>query len=268
MKPLFVVLAVSLLLSWVLALTQTPVFGNFILKERPRTSKTDPYDRPLYRHFVTILHGLIHWRWVTMTIVVALFAAALVVMGKMPQNFFPNLDKPYFRADCFLPDGYNILDVHKNMHEIETWLAKQPAVRNVSVTMGSSPPRYYLASSSFGPKPNFANILVELDSKDSTAAVEERFNRYVTANYPDVLVRSSLFKLSPAVEAAIEIGFIGPNIDTLVALTLQAQAIMQANPLATAVRNSWGNKVPVWTPVYSQEKDYVQESRVMSWHSR
>ena len=253
-KPLFVVLAVSLLLSWVLALTQTPVFGNFILKERPRASKTDPYDRPLYRHFVTILHGLIRWRWVTMTIVVALFAAALVVMGKMPQNFFPNLDKPYFRADCFLPDGYNILDVHKNMHEIETWLAKQPAVRNVSVTMGSSPPRYYLASSSFGPKPNFANILVELDSKDSTAAVEERFNRYVTANYPDVLVRSSLFKLSPAVEAAIEIGFIGPNIDTLVALTLQAQAIMQANPLATAVRNSWGNKVPVWTPVYSQEK--------------
>lgn len=73
-------------------------------------------------------------------------------------------------------------------------------------------------------------------------------------NYPDVLARSSLFKLSPAVEAAIEIGFIGSNIDTLVKLTTQAQEIMRGIPAVGDIRNSWGNPVPVWTPVYSQEK--------------
>ena len=253
-KPLFVVLAISLTLSWVLALTQTPLFGEFILKQDTAAEPRNPYAGKFYRRFDRLLERLIARRYLTVGIVAGLFAVSLLVMGALPQNFFPNLDKPYFKADCFLPDGYNIRDTERNMAGIEAWLRRQPSVRNVSVTMGASPPRYYLASTSFGPKPNFANILVELTTKDSTAAVEERFNRYVRENYPDVLARSSLFKLSPAVEAAIEIGFIGSNIDTLVKLTTQAQEIMRGIPAVGDIRNSWGNPVPVWTPVYSQEK--------------
>ena len=74
------------------------------------------------------------------------------------------------------------------------------------------------------------------------------------ANYPSAITRTSLFKLSPAVDAAIEIGFIGPNVDTLVSLTNQAIAIMQQNPDLINIRNSWGNKIPVWKPVYSPER--------------
>ena len=95
---------------------------------------------------------------------------------------------------------------------------------------------------------------MELTAKDSTAAVEERFNAYARANFPDLLVRSSLFKLSPAVEAAIEIGFIGPDIDTLAALTEQTERLMREIPEVTDIRSSWGNPIPVWEPVYSQEK--------------
>lgn len=84
--------------------------------------------------------------------------------------------------------------------------------------------------------------------------MEERFNAYARANFPDLLVRSSLFKLSPAVEAAIEIGFIGPDIDTLAALTEQTERLMREIPEVTDIRSSWGNPIPVWEPVYSQEK--------------
>ena len=89
---------------------------------------------------------------------------------------------------------------------------------------------------------------MELTAKDSTAAVEERFNAYARANFPDLLVRSSLFKLSPAVEAAIEIGFIGPDIDTLAALTEQTERLMREIPEVTDIRSSWGNPIPVWEP--------------------
>ena len=218
-KPLFVVLAISLTLSWVLALSQTPLFGSYILRDRSGAVPRDPYAGRFYRRFDRLLGALIRWRYAVAAVVLALFAGALYAMSVMPQNFFPNLDKPYFRADCFLPDGYNIRDMERQTARLDRWLRDQPSVRTVSVTMGSSPPRYYLASPSFGPKPNFANVLVELSSKDSTAAVEQRFDRYVRENCPDLLVRSSLFKLSPAVEAAIEIGFIGPDIDTLAELT-------------------------------------------------
>ena len=253
-KPLFVVLAISLTLSWVLALSQTPLFGSYILRDRSGAVPRDPYAGRFYRRFDRLLGALIRWRYAVAAVVLALFAGALYAMNVMPQNFFPNLDKPYFRADCFLPDGYNIRDMERQTARLDRWLRDQPSVRTVSVTMGSSPPRYYLASPSFGPKPNFANVLVELSSKDSTDAVEERFDRYVRENCPDLLVRSSLFKLSPAVEAAIEIGFIGPDIDTLAELTEQAQRIMASVPEVGDIRSSWGNAVPVWTPVYSQEK--------------
>lgn len=253
-KPLFIVLAISLSLSWVLALTQTTSFGNFILKEASSGDSKDPYDTPFYNRFAGFLTGLIRRKFITILTVVGFFIGALVIMGLMPSNFIPNLDKPYFRVDVFFPDGFNIRNTEKNMKEVEEYLLKQPAVKTVSITMGKSPLRYYLASASFGPKPNYANILIELTTDDSTKLYEERLDTYLRKNYPDAWIRSTLFNLSPAVETPIEIGFIGENVDTLEKLSNQAKELMRAIPEVSDVRSSWGNKVPVWVPNYSQEK--------------
>ena len=253
-KPLFVVLAISLGLSWVLALTQTTVFGNFILKSKAKNAGKDPYDKPFYHKFEKILSVLIRRKIVTLGSMIVLFVVSLVVMGMMPQNFFPSLDKPYFRADVFYPDGYGVNDVAREMEKVEAHLLKLPEVKKVSITFGSTPLRYYLASTSVGPKPNFANVLVELNDSKYTKEYEEKFDVYMKANFPNAITRTSLFKLSPAVDAAIEIGFIGPNVDTLVALTNQALEIMHRNPDLINIRNSWGNKIPIWKPIYSPER--------------
>ena len=253
-KPLFVVLAISLGLSWVLALTQTTVFGNFILKSKSKNAGKDPYDKPFSHKFEKILSVLIRRKIVTLGSMIVLFVVSLVVMGMMPQNFFPSLDKPYFRADVFYPDGYGVNDVAREMKKVEAHLLKLPEVKKVSITFGSTPLRYYLASTSVGPKPNFANVLVELNDSKYTKEYEEKFDVYMKANFPNAITRTSLFKLSPAVDAAIEIGFIGPNVDTLVALTNQALEIMHRNPDLINIRNSWGNKIPIWKPIYSPER--------------
>ena len=253
-KPLFVVLAISLGLSWVLALTQTTVFGNFILKSKAKNAGKDPYDKPFYHKFEKILSVLIRRKIVTLGSMIVLFVVSLVVMGMMPQNFFPSLDKPYFRADVFYPDGYGVNDVAREMKKVEAHLLKLPEVKKVSITFGSTPWRYYLAATSVGPKPNFANVLVELNDSKYTKEYEEKFDVYMKANFPNAITRTSLFKLSPAVDAAIEIGFIGPNVDTLVALTNQALEIMHRNPDLINIRNSWGNKIPIWKPIYSPER--------------
>ena len=185
---------------------------------------------------------------------VILFIISLVIMGMMPQNFFPSLDKPYFRADIFYPDGYSIRDVEKEMKQVEAHLLQQPEVKRISTTFGSTPLRYYLASTSVGPKPNFANILIELTDSKYTKEYEENFDQYMKANYPNAITRTTLFKLSPAVDAAIEIGFIGNNVDSLVMLTNKVLEIMHRDNNLINVRNSWGNKIPVWKPVYSPER--------------
>ena len=254
-KPLFIVLAVSLGLSWVLALTQTTTFGNFILKEAKPGENKDPYDTKLYHKFERLLGRLIKRRYVTLASVVATLFLSLFIMSIMPQSFFPIMNKPYFRADLIFPEGYSIYDVEANVKKIEEdYLSKNPNIKSFSFTLGGSPVRYYLASSSVGPKPNFANVLIETQVPEDAQAEEGKFYDYMVANYPNILTRSALFALSPVPDAAIEIGFIGDNVDTLIALTQKAQEIARNYDQVMEVRNSWGNKVPVWKPLYSQEK--------------
>lgn len=254
-KPLFIVLAVSLGLSWVLALTQTTTFGNFILKEAKPGESKDPYDTKLYHNFESVLGRLIKRRYVTISTVVATLFLSLFVMSIMPQSFFPIMSKPYFRADLIFPEGYSIYDVETNVKKIEEeYLSKNENIKSYSFTLGGSPVRYYLASSSIGPKPNFANVLIETQDPEDAQAEEGKFYDYMVANYPNILTRSALFALSPVPDAAIEIGFIGDNVDTLIALTQKAQEIARNYDQVMEVRNSWGNKVPVWKPLYSQEK--------------
>ena len=253
-KPLFIVLGVSLGLSWILALTQTTTFGNFILKEAKPGESKDPYDTKLYHKFENVLGRLIKRRYLTLTSVVATLFLSLFIMSIMPQSFFPIMNKPYFRADLIFPEGYGIGDVERNVIKIEEYLKNNDKIKSYSFTLGGSPVRYYLASSSIGPKPNFANVLIETKDAKDAQSEENKFYEYMVANYPDILTRSALFALSPVPDAAIEIGFVGDNIDTLVALTQRAQEIARKNDMVMEVRNSWGNKVPVWKPLYSQEK--------------
>lgn len=253
-KPLFIVLAVSLGLSWILALTQTTTFGNFILKEAVPGETKNPYDTKLYHKFELFIQKLIKRRFVTLTTVITTLVISFVVMALMPQSFFPIMNKPYFRADLIFPEGYSNREVEKNVLKIEEYLKNNENIKSYSVTMGGSPVRYYLASSAMGPKPNFANILIETKEAEDAPAEESKFYDYMVENYPDILTRSSLFALSPVPDAAIEIGFIGDNIDTLVSLTEQAKAIARKYDMVMEVRDSWGNKVPVWKPNFSQEK--------------
>lgn len=253
-KPLFIVLGVSLGLSWILALTQTTTFGNFILAEAKPGESRDPYDTRLYHRFEALLGKLIKRRFITLTAVVATLIGSFVVMALMPQSFFPTMNKPYFRADLIFPEGYSIREVEKNILKIESYLESNPNIKSYAITMGGSPVRYYLASSSVGPKPNFANVLIETKQAEDAPKEEAGFYQYMLENYPDILTRSALFALSPVPDAAIEIGFIGDNIDTLAALTEQAKEIARKHDMVMEVRDSWGNKVPVWKPMYSQEK--------------
>ena len=253
-KPLFIVLAVSLTLSWVLALSQTTTFGNFILHERALNDSRNPYDTPLYHRFERILGALIRRRYLLLSGVVGVLVLSLVVMSLMPQSFFPKMDKPYFRADLFFPEGFSIHTVEDHIVKAETYLRDDERIKTYSVTLGGTPLRYYLASSSYGPKSNYANVLIETEEGADVVEVEQEFYDYMSTHYPDVITRSSLFALSPVPESAIEVGFIGQNVDTLTALVEQAKDIARRFSSVTNVRSSWGDKVPVWKPSFSQQK--------------
>ena len=262
-KPLFVVMAVSLLLSWVLALTQVPLFGQRLMMSGVQETSLKSVS-----WFTPLLERALRHRWVVVWSAVAMFVGALLVMRAMPQDFFPQLDKPYFRADVILPEGYDISATQSHLESMSEWLESQPEVVRVSTTAGTTPLRYYLASSSVALRPNFGNLLVEVKRKRDSEPVRQRFNQYVASAYPDVWLRSSLFKLSPVPDATIEIGFVGENVDTLLHLTRQVEELMWGMDEFTNIRNSWGNRVATWLPLYSQIKGQrigVGRSRMAQW---
>lgn len=262
-KPLFVVIALSLILSWVMALTQVPLFGERMML---RSESTQQVQR--FGWFAPMLERVLSHRWMVVAGAVVLFLGSVVVMGVMPQNFFPQLDKPYFRADVILPEGYDISATQSSMGQMSEWLRSQEEVVRVSSTVGATPLRYYLASGSVASRPNYGNLLVEVRHRRESERVRLRFNDYVERTFPDVWLRSSLFKLSPVPDATIEIGFVGENIDTLLRLTHQVEEIMWQMDEVTNVRNSWGNRVATWMPIYSQIKGQrigVGRSRMAQW---
>ena len=248
-RPLFFVIMVSLLASWVLSITQVPAMGSVIM--RRRGVKSDE-ERSVW--FGRVVDTLVRYKWLTISVIVVVFALSLWAMSRMPQNFFPQLAKPYFRADVHLPDGYDMAITEERLQAMNEWLEEQPEVKRVSMMSGGTPPRYYLASGSYAIRPNYGNILVELHDAEDAPIVEERFDRWVEDSFADVWLRSSLFKLSPVPDATIEFGFVGEDVDTLARLTADAISIMRRSDHTRNVRNSWGNRVAVWHPLYSQLK--------------
>ncbi|MBR5133517.1 MAG: efflux RND transporter permease subunit [Alistipes sp.] len=249
-RPLFVVIAVSLLSSWVLAITQVPEMNARLLTAH----KTMSGDCDRSAWFRPIVEMLIRYRWVVVAVAVLLFGLSIATMAKMPQNFFPQLAKPMFRADIILPEGYSIEATDARLNTLTTWLLEQEEVKQVSTTAGGTPPRYYLASGSYSGRSNYGNIVVELQRQDDAERVEQRFEEWVESEMADVWLRSSLFKLSPVPDAEIEFGFVGEDIATLARLVEESMAIMRNTMNATNIRCSWGNRIPTLRPEYSQLK--------------
>ena len=254
-KPLFIVLAISLGLSWIFALIQTTVYGEFILKEPKKgTEGGDPFAGAFFVKLKAFVEKCIEFRWVTLITVIIVFVLSLVMFRFVKQAFFPAINKPMFKVDYFLPQGNSIKEIEKDMIEIESFLLAKEEVRNVSITLGASPLRYYLATVSWNGRPNMANLLIETENYKQADALMYELKEFLDNSFPDGLSIFYKFKVAPAPDAIIEPTFIGPDPDVLRKLTEKAKDIMRNEPLVENVRDSWGNKTMVWNPVYSQNK--------------
>ena len=253
-KPLFNVLAVSLLLSWIFALTQTTVYGDFLLKPPKDAGGKDPFDTGFYKKFTGFIIMVVKRKWLTMGVVVALFFVSLLVFTTVKESFFPNLAKPYFKADYWLPQGVPLETTEADVQKIEDWLLEQPEVKNVSVTIGSSPLRFYLSSISWPQNNNLANFLVEVHDVKTTSDVLNRMERHILENYPDAMPIMQFFSVSPNPDAVLEAMFMGPDPEVLRDLTEQAKEMIREEDLAQYPRDSWREKTLYWKPIYSQVK--------------
>lgn len=242
LSSLFIVIAVSLLLSWVLAITQNVFFvQEFVRRPRPDELKGELFSGRAYDLFRQALRWTIQRRYVVLGAMVLLLVIAGWGFRFIPQQFMPLLNKQYFSVDVWLPEGTRIEESDRQMTEMTAYLNSLEGVKKVSSFVGQTPPRYYLANAAYGPQPNYAQCLVEADTPEKSRELQAMLYDRLPEMSPDALVRVNSFEINSIPQALIEARFCGDDPEVLDSLTNLALEIMRKNPKVLNARNEWGN---------------------------
>lgn len=242
LSSLFIVIAVSLLLSWVLAITQNVFFvQELVRRPRPDELKGELFSGRAYDLFWQALRWTIQRRYVVLGAMVLLLVIAEWGFRFIPQQFMPLLNKQYFSVDVWLPEGTRIEESDRQMTEMTAYLNSLEGVKKVSSFVGQTPPRYYLANAAYGPQPNYAKCLVEADTPEKSRELQAILYDRLPEMFPDALVRVNSFEINSIPQALIEARFCGDDPEVLDSLTNLALEIMRKNPKVLNARNEWGN---------------------------
>lgn len=255
LSSLFIVIAVSLLLSWVLAVSQNVFFvQEFVRRPRPDELKGELFQGRMYDRFRRALRWTIRRRWFVLASMVVLLAASALGFRSIPQQFMPLLDKQYFSVDVWLPEGTRVEETLRQAEALAEKLMQHEGVRHVSTFVGQTPPRYYLANAAYGPQSNYAQCLVEAVSPSVARSMQVGLQDELSQTFSDALIRVNRFELNSIPQALIEARFCGDDPRVLDSLTSMAIDIMRRNPKVMNARNEWGNKAMLVRAAYDPVK--------------
>lgn len=255
LSSLFIVIAVSLLLSWVLAVSQNVFFvQEFVRRPRSDELKGELFQGRMYDRFRRALRWTIYRRWFVLASMMVLLAASALGFRSIPQQFMPLLDKQYFSVDVWLPEGTRVEETLRQAEALAEKLMQHEGVRHVSTFVGQTPPRYYLANAAYGPQSNYAQCLVEAVSPSVARSMQVGLQDELSQTFSDALIRVNRFELNSIPQALIEARFCGDDPRVLDSLTSMAIDIMRRNPKVMNARNEWGNKAMLVRAAYDPVK--------------
>jgi len=253
-ETLFLVVAISLLLSWVLSMTATPVLCHMFLKVPKERIGTDPYAGAFYQNYRFVLEKVLHHRGLTILGMVVLLGLSLFGFGYVEQMFFPDSDRTYFSIEYWLPEGTGIRQTAEDTRQIEAFLLERPEVINVAACIGRGAPRFVLENEPQISNTSLGILLVNARSLEEMHQLMPDVEEFILQNLPQAEPRIRPFSLGPFREFRIEARLSGPDPLVLRQLSEKAEAIMRADADTKDTRNNWRQRVKVLRPEYSQPR--------------
>ena len=249
---LFWVLFISLLISWILAITLTPFMCALLFREQGESDadqdQSDPYGGRLYRSYRSLLLTALHFRWLTMGLMVALLASAVFAFSQVKQAFFPDSALPMYMLDYWLPEGTSIHATTADIRRLEQEVMAIDGVEKVTASIGRGAERFMLT---YSPEKNFASyaqLLVEVRDFDTMDAAIEQTAAIVFESYPQAFTRFKRVSVGPSTAAKIEARISGPDIEVLRRIGNEILTQFRAEPDAINVRQDWREKTKVLRP--------------------
>ena len=254
---LFLVLCVSLLSSWVLALIQVPMCAKSWLPAREKKSEKggEVMNSPVHRFVRRTVSLLIAHKKKTITVAVMVLLLCAFGMTKVKNLFFPDFDYKQFVVEYFLPAQTDPDKVRHDLLEMTELLHQNPAVERVTASMGSAPARYCLVRPMTSGGDCYGELLV--DCKDYATIVEQIpvIRKQLREKYPDAYIRLRKYNFSIATSHTVEVEYTGPDPAVLRSLSAQTEEIMRRCPYVDpySVQNNWKPKGKTFVAEYVQQ---------------
>jgi multidrug efflux pump subunit AcrB len=249
-KSLFLVIFISLVLSWVTAITVTPLLCYLIFKpsDDPNYRDRDPYAGRAYQIYRSMLIFALRFRWAVLGVVLVMFVGAVYGFGHVKQNFFPPATRPQFTVDAFLPAGTHIHESEQFAQTVGGFIQSQPGVKHVSSFIGGGALRFLLVYTPERPNTAFVQFLVNVEDQRDISDLMKTIQTYLDEKHPDANTIAQKFLLGPGGGGRVQVRFSGPNPDVLRQLSAQARDILKNDSASLCVRDDWRQREPVIRP--------------------
>ncbi|PDV87627.1 ACR family transporter [Rhizobium sp. H4] len=235
---LFVVIAVSLVVSWIVAVLFTPLLGVTIL---PKTMKSHHEKKGRFAAIFSWLLSLaMRWRWVTIVLTVGVFALSVGGMGLVQQQFFPNSDRTELVIDWNLPHNSSIAETNRQMAKFEKdMLAGNKDIDHWTTYVGQGAPRFILSFDVQTPDVSFGQTVIVTKGLEVRDKVRADLQAYLTKTFPGTDAFVKLLDIGPPVGKPVQYRISGPDIQKVRDISQQFAGVVGSHPLLSNMVLDW-----------------------------
>jgi multidrug efflux pump subunit AcrB len=257
-RTLFSVVAISLLASWFISMTLTPMQCMDLIKPKPGDGEgKDPYDSRFYHIFRGFLEKAIRLRFLTLASMVGLLIFALFGFGSLSQQFFPDSSMSKLMVDYWAPEGSRIQQVTRDLDLAEEHLRTDERVAAVAAYIGQGPPRFYLPVDPESPYQSYGQLIVNVHDFRDIDALTEELDGWFQENFPQSLAAIRKFGVGPSNTWKFELRVSGPAVadpTVLRRLAGKVEQILGEEALSAYSRTNWRQRMQKIVPLFNQER--------------
>ncbi len=242
-RSLPLVVTVSLVGSLVISQTLTPLMAKWLM--RPSAKKKTDYEKTLIsRAYRAFMGACLSARWLVILITLGALIGAGVLFNIVGFSFFPDAYRDQFTVDIWLKEGSSVKETERVAMLAEQKLRADPDVVSTVTYVGDGGPRFYITITPEFQTSNYARIMVNTSSPDSTFDVVDRFNKDAEIEYPGARVFARKIVMGMPIQAPVEFRIMGEDFKVLRDLSEKIQAILRTIPGTDRVKDNLGLDVP------------------------
>jgi multidrug efflux pump len=235
---IFSVVAISLIVSWLVAVIFAPLIGKALLKP-PKQQDTEPKPGKLIQIYSAFLQGAIRMKWVTIGVTLAAFVVALYLSGHVSRQFFPASDRPELTVDLTLRQNASIFATETQVKRLEEVLKSDPDVDHFSSYVGRGAIRFILTLNVQLANPFFGQFVIVAKDLEARERLQARLEKVLAEQFPEVVSRVSPLELGPPVGWPLQYRISGPDKDEVRRLAQELAQVVGTDTRARHVHFDW-----------------------------